>query len=80
MLVVAQRKAHIELLSGPVPDTHLQQHLFIHEPDGRLGKLLGVVDALNKRSALRLFITDVQRNRRPAPALTLPFLLLASPE
>ena len=37
------------MLSGLVPDTHLQQHLFIDEPDGRMSKLSGVMDALNKR-------------------------------
>jgi DNA polymerase V len=37
------------MLSGLVPDTHLQQHLFVDEPDGRMSKLSGVMDALNKR-------------------------------
>ncbi len=37
------------MLSGLVPNSHLQQHLFIDEPDGRMSKLSGVMDALNKR-------------------------------
>jgi DNA polymerase V len=45
------------MLSGLVPDTHLQQHLFVDEPDGRMSKLSGVMDALNKcygRDRIRL--------------------------
>ncbi len=37
------------MLSGLVPDSHLQQHLFTREPEGRMSKLSGVMDALNKR-------------------------------
>jgi DNA polymerase V len=37
------------MLTGLVPDTYLQQHLFVDEPDGRMSKLSGVMDALNKR-------------------------------
>ncbi|WP_288428962.1 DUF4113 domain-containing protein [uncultured Spirosoma sp.] len=37
------------MLSGLVSDTHLQQNFFIDEPNGRMSKLSGVMDALNKR-------------------------------
>ncbi len=37
------------MLTGLVSDTHVQQHLFVDEPDERMSKLSGVMDALNKR-------------------------------
>ena len=37
------------MLIGLVPDTHLQQHLFVDEPNVRMSKLSAVMDALNKR-------------------------------